>query len=76
MQHVPAPMYPDSGSSVKQEHSQGNSRHHSHSNSDSSYLPTAPPTACSTVEQTLTPNNEIRGYSRNPEEVLFMQVFV
>jgi hypothetical protein len=76
MQHVPAPMYPDSGSSVKQEHSQGNSRHHSHSNSDSSYLPTAPPTACSTVEQTLTPNNEIRDYLSNPEEVLFMQVFV
>lgn len=74
----PAIHYAESSSSIKREHSQENMRHHSHTNSESSYLPTAPPTASSNPEQMMTPANanETRDYLSNPEEVLFMQVFV
>jgi hypothetical protein len=75
VQHSNASMYRDVGG-LKTEHSRQNSRQHSHTNSESSYLPTAPPAAYSNPEQTLTPPNETRDYLNSPEEVLFMQVFV
>jgi hypothetical protein len=76
MQSGSVGVYSDSGPPTKQERSRENSRHHSHTNSEASYLPTAPPTACGNPEQVLTPPNETRNYLNNPEEVLFMQVFV
>jgi hypothetical protein len=68
--------YSENSAAVKQEYPQGNNRYQSHSAGDSSYLPTAPPTGGSNPEQMLTPTNESRDYLNNPEEVLFMQVFV
>lgn len=59
---------------VKQENLRQQSRHHS-TNSDVSYLPTAPPTAYSNPELP-TPPSETREYLSTQEEVLFMQVFV
>jgi Fungal specific transcription factor domain len=76
VQHSNASLYHDAGGVLKTEHSRQNSRQHSHANSESSYLPTAPPTAYSNPEQTLTPPNETRDYLNSHEEVLFMQVFV
>jgi hypothetical protein len=73
--------YADQGMGIKQEqaHSRQDSRHHSHTGSDGSFL-TAPPTAYSNPEQgltqPLTPPSESRRYLSSPEEVLFMQVFV
>jgi hypothetical protein len=71
-----AGVYHDVGGNLKNDQSRENSRQHSHANSESSYLPTAPSTAYSNPEQTLTPPNETRDYLNNREEVLFMQVFV
>lgn len=53
-----------------------NSSHHSQTNSDTSYLPTAPSNPYGAPEQAMTPPNEHREYLNSPEEVLFMQVFV
>ena len=64
------------GISTTVEHSRQNSHHHSHTNSEASYLPTAPSTSYGNPEQTLTPPNETRNYLNSAEEVLFMQVFV
>jgi len=73
--------YSDHGMGVKQEqlHSRHDSRHHSHTGSDGSFL-TAPPTSYSNPEQALTlpptPPSERAQYLTSAEEVLFMQVFV
>jgi hypothetical protein len=73
---APQTLYHDT-LSVKHEHARQNTHHHSHTNSESSYLPTAPPTAYSNPDtHLLTPPHETRDYLNNPEEVLFMQVFV
>jgi hypothetical protein len=76
MRHGGSKIYSGGGQVIKLEHSREYSRHHSHTNSESSYLPTAPPTSCGNPDQTLTPPSEHREYLNNTEEVLFMQVFV
>jgi len=76
MRHGGSKIYSGGGQAIKLEHSREYSRHHSHTNSESSYLPTAPPTSCGNPDQTLTPPSEHREYLNNTEEVLFMQVFV
>ena len=53
--------------------------HHTHSNADSTYSSTLHASTQSTFsnsDQILTPPNEARDWLNQPEEVLFMQVFV
>jgi len=71
----PTGPYSDNSLSIKQE-SVHSRRHHSHTGSDGSFLGAPPSSSYSNPEQTLTPPNEVRNYLNNPEEVLFMQVFV
>ena len=59
----------------EQSHSRQTSLHHSHTGSDTSYL--APPsTSYSNPDQMLAQSTNNRQFLDNPEEVLFMQVFV
>jgi len=71
-------LYPEGGGMDKHElHSRENSHHHhSHTNSDASHLPIAPPTSYGNPESILTPPSDTREYLSDPQEVLFMQVFV
>jgi hypothetical protein len=69
-------LYPESGTGKHDNQSREGSHHHSHTNSSSSYLPTALSTSYGHPEQTLTPPTETREYLNTPEEVLFLQVFV
>jgi hypothetical protein len=68
--------YPEPPHSLKHEGSRNGSIHHSHTNSEASYLQPLPLSAYNNPEQTLTPPSDTRDYLNSPEEVLFMQVFV
>lgn len=73
---TPPGLYPEAGGLKHENHSRDHSLHHSHGGSDVSFMPTAPSTSYSNAESILTPPNDTREYLSDPQEVLFMQVFV